>query len=131
MSCYLNGNLNGMPNTSVISLLEVQQEYNKVMMIKLLIYYLSYNLQSAGIGDLFKEGKNVCSRTTEESVSNGPVLRILVGGSGFGISVFDNLEMRAFLMIPVAVSSIQPHLTFVGSLQNKLFNRKCGLCFTF
>lgn len=24
--------------------------------------------------------------------------------------------MRAFLIIPVAVSSIQPHLTFVGSL---------------
>ena len=75
-----------------------------------------YNLQSSGIGDLLSDGTNVCSKTKFASVSNEPVLRILIGGSGFGISVLVNFEIRAFLMIPLEVSSIQPHLTLVGSL---------------
>ena len=64
------------------------------------------------------------------SVSNGPVLRIRCGGDGLGISVFVNLEIRAFLIIPLAVSSIQPHLTFVASLQDK-FRRVSHLRSTF
>lgn len=68
------------------------------------------------MGDSVNEGKKVCFKTASEGVSRGPVLRIRFGASGFGISELLSFDILAFLIKPLAVSSIQPHFTLVGCL---------------
>lgn len=78
---------------------------------------MNYNIQSSGIGDLSRRGKNVRSETTEGGVSNAPVSRTRFGATGLGTSEFESFEMRAFLTTPVSLSSIHPVLILVGMLQ--------------
>lgn len=78
---------------------------------------MNYNIQSSGIGDLSRRGKNVRSATTAGGVSYAPVSRTRFGASGLGISEFESFEMRAFLTAPVSLSSIHPVLILVGMLQ--------------
>ena len=91
-------------------------------MVAFIFMKLTYNLQSSGIGAVSSDGTKEDCKTKLEIVSKGPVFLTRLAISGLGISEFDNFEMRAFLIIPLAVSSIQPHLTFVGSLIKNLIN---------